>query len=88
MNKYIKKILFPFVDNNLDLELKWWHRLIKVIFTLLIIISLIASMFLYYYSQKNINSSYLKSSWFSLIPTANDSNNQDLLQQYLQIGSR
>lgn len=71
MNKYIKKILFPFVDNNYDLELKWWHRLIKVIFTLLIIISLISSMFLYYYSQENNNSSYLKSIWFSLIPTAN-----------------
>lgn len=32
MNKIIKKILFPLVLENLDLESKIWHRLIKVAF--------------------------------------------------------
>jgi hypothetical protein len=37
--KIIRKILFPFVVEKYDLENKWWHRLIKVIFILIMIFS-------------------------------------------------
>jgi len=38
MKKLIYKFLFPFVNSKYELESKWWHRLIKVIYWIIILL--------------------------------------------------
>lgn len=81
MKQVLYKILFPFVNKKYNLEWKWWHRLLKVIFTFLIIVTFIISLFFYYWTNEKNNFFKWKSSWFSLIPTANADNNTNFIDE-------
>lgn len=51
----IKKFMYPYKD---QLEKKWWHRLLKVIFTVLSIIILIISFAIFYSQEHGSTSKY------------------------------
>lgn len=52
MKDILFKIFFPFVNNKYELENKWWHRLFKIIFIIILILSLL--FFCWYFDYLNI----------------------------------
>lgn len=46
MIKFMNKLFFPFSSDKYNLETKWWHRLLKILYFLVSIIILILSFFI------------------------------------------
>lgn len=75
MKKVLSRIFFPFVNEKYQLENKWWHRLIKVIFIIAMMLSFVLLVFeLRIIDKTNDLFSYTQKSGFGLIPTASASN--------------
>ena len=84
MKKIIRKFFFPFVNEKYELENKWWHRLLKVIFIIILILSFVWMLFWFWVVDKVENLvSYEneESSAVSLFSTANANNSQEFWQE-------
>lgn len=77
MKKVLSRIFFPFVNEKYQLENKWWHRLIKVIFIIVMIVSFIWMLFWFWIFDKT-------NDLFSYNENLNIKEYEDLLQQYLK----
>lgn len=61
MIKFMNKLFFPFSSDKYNLETKWWHRLLKILYFLVSIIILILSFFIikewFWNDLENLNNS-------------------------------